>query len=128
MTKNNIILTITLLSLSISLLYFLTKKSEGKTEIYAKETKTTYSFGASFNSAKMPRITSYLNNYLAPEGTFDVNQNFDKEIVLKDKTIFQLETSAGEITIKADKRNNAVHSLERIRKMCVDIKDLIAQQ
>ncbi|MDR6564398.1 MULTISPECIES: hypothetical protein [unclassified Arcicella] len=127
MTKNNIILTITLLSLSIGLLYFLTKKSEGKTEIYVKETKKTYSFGASFNPTKMPRITSYLNNYLASEGGFNISQNFDEEIVLKDKTTFQLETSAGEITITADKRNNAVLSIERIRKMGLEIKDLIAQ-
>lgn len=113
MKKLTLTITVTLVILGCCLVFFLTKKGNGRTSVSVKDAETSYTFTASFNPGLMPKVTRYADSCA--------------NVLRKEKTSFHIKTSTGELAVAADKQLNSSGEMEHIKKMCNGIKDIVIQ-
>lgn len=86
-----------------------------------------YEMDASFKRSQTHTVQAYLNNNLLyGNEQWHRNNEVEKEITLDDKTTFYMDAHPGELRIKIDRSENSEESFERIKQVCEDIKDLLA--
>ena len=86
-----------------------------------------YEMDASFQRKQTHAVQVYLNDNLLVNGSeWHRNDEVEKEITLDDNTTFYIDASPGELRIKIDKTENSEQSCEKLRQVCEDIKDLLA--
>jgi hypothetical protein len=111
MKKTPYILTLILLSLSIGLFFFLTKKPTGTITVSQKQDEDRYTFGASFPEVYTPKVKSYMDSCA--------------DLLRKDQLEFRIQTSSGELEITAEKSLNSPADIARIENMCRGIETVI---
>ena len=86
-----------------------------------------YEMDAAFRRNQTYAVQVYLNDHLLNKGTkLSRNDFVDKEITLDDKTTFYINSNPGSLHIKIDKTENSEESCERIRVVCEDLKEILA--
>jgi hypothetical protein len=95
--------------------------------ISVSEDDEAYTFSANYNKANTARVESYINKCIRPDRLGNSADDYvDVTTSLPDKTQFYIKESPGRLKIKLDKRKNTTASYNRIKKMCEDIKQLLA--
>ena len=86
-----------------------------------------YEMDAAYQRKQSHKVEVYLNDHLLNKGTkLSRNDFVDKEITLDDKTTFYINSNPGSLHIKIDKTENSEESCERIRVVCEDLKEILA--
>jgi len=99
----------------------------GDISIKVSDSDDEYKFVAHFDKSRTRDVQRFINISIRPNGLFsgeDDRLNVDTK--LQDGTAFKVQESPGELTIKIDKEDNSVASVQRIRKMCEGIKKVLA--
>jgi hypothetical protein len=84
-----------------------------------------YEMDASFNRNKTHAVQVYLNEHLLNNRVAFRNRD-DEEITLDDNTTIYITTHPGQVSIKIDKEENSEESCEKVRRVCEDLKDIVA--
>lgn len=87
------------------------KKSSGRTSVFVEESKTRFICKASYHPSLTEKVERYLNT--------------QTDLLLKDKAIFRINSSEGELSLKADKALNSPIAMAHIRKVCDSIPSLV---
>lgn len=113
-----------LLALSILLFSGCSKKQDVK--ITETDSEQGYWFVADYNEEETVPMQQLMNQTLKPNRIFvDHEDPIDKEIRLADGTIFHLKSTPGDLSIHIDKKNNSVAALDKVKKMCSEIRKLV---
>ena len=102
-----------LLLLCVCFACFIQNQQKGKAVFSIKDSKTNYTFKASFNSHITPKVTRYMDSCA--------------NILRKENANFRITTSEGSLLITADKQANSATAISLIKKMCQDIGDMLIQ-
>jgi hypothetical protein len=86
-----------------------------------------YEMDASYRKNQTHKVRAYLNEHLLNNtvATFK-SKSMDEEITLDDNTTFYINSYPGELKIKIDKTENSDESFEKVRQVCEDLKDILA--
>ena len=86
-----------------------------------------YEMDASYRKNQTQKVTAYLNEHLLSSSVVLVkNKSMDEEIILDDNTTFYINSYPGELRIKIDKTENSQASCEKVKQVCEDLKDMLA--
>ena len=86
-----------------------------------------YEMDASYGKHQTHQVRAYLNEHLLSSDAVSFrSKSIDEEITLEDNTKFYINSHPGELTIKIDKTENSPESCEKIRLVCEDLKDILA--
>lgn len=86
-----------------------------------------YEMEASYRKNQTHKVRAYLNEHLFSNSVVLVkNKSMDEEIILDDNTTFYINSYPGELRIKMDKTENSEASCEKVRQVCEDLKDMLA--
>ena len=83
---------------------------------------------ADYKRSQTHAVQVYLNDHLL-NGQVKLKRNdyVDREITLDDKTTFHINSNPGSLNIRIDKTENSEEQCERIRVVCEDLKEILAQ-
>ena len=82
---------------------------------------------ASYRKTQTHKVRAYLNEHLLNKSVVSFkNKSMDEEITLDDNTTFYINSYPGELRIKIDKTENSDESFEKVRQVCEDLKDILA--
>lgn len=124
MKKTYLILAIGVLA-AIASFPFLKKEMNGDNiSISVKESTDEYKFSADFNENQSKKVQQFMDDFL-DQNTFS-NAEIDADITLDDRTKFHIKLHPGEVKIKLNKRENSLESYQKIKKMGVGIKQILA--
>lgn len=77
------------------------------------------------NQAHMVQV--YLDEHLLNNNFVSFkNEPVDEEITLDDQTTFYINAYPGELKIKIDKTENSEESYEKVKQICEDLRDRLA--
>jgi len=93
--------------------FFFQNKRKGETVLSIKDTKTGYTFKASFYQGSTPEVTRYMDSCTA--------------ILRNENANYRIKISDGDLTITADRRANSAIATAHIKKMCRGISDVLIQ-
>lgn len=79
---------------------------------------------ASFNRNKNHAVRVYLDEHLLNNGGALKTTG---EIILDDNTTFYINAYPGELRIKIDKRENSEESCARVKQICEELKEILAE-
>lgn len=100
----------------------------GGTTVAITESHYVYEFSATFNKKKTGEIQQYINQSVRPDNIFESSRDrVNITTTLQDHTKFQVKASPGELRIRMNKEENTPESVERIKKMCEEIKTIIGR-
>jgi hypothetical protein len=86
-----------------------------------------YEMDASYRKNQTYKVRAYLNEHLLNKSSVSFkSKSMDEEITLDDNTTFYINSYPGELRIKIDKTENSDESFEKIRQVCEDLKDILA--
>ena len=86
-----------------------------------------YEMDADYKRSQTHAVQVYLNDHLLNgEVKLKRNDYVDREITLDDKTTFHINSNPGSLNIRIDKTENSEESCERIRVVCEDLKEILA--
>ena len=108
------IIMVILLSLCICVGFFLMKNPAGEIRVSERHDRSSFTFTASFPAALMPKVETYMDSCAS--------------LLRQDHLDFRIQTSTGELEIKADKKRNAPTGIVRIEKMCQGISAVIIRK
>jgi len=98
------------------------------TSITIKESENIYSLVAYFPVEQTARIKRYINSCISESEFFTPgNDPVDITADLKDNTRFRIKSKNGKLLIELKKSENTEASLQRIKKMCEGIKQVLAE-
>ncbi|HQW83021.1 MAG TPA: hypothetical protein PK987_01095 [Ferruginibacter sp.] len=122
--KKNIFVVLPLL---IFILIFSSCFNHHNLSVYISDDKNDYEMDASFQKRQTHAVQKYLNaNLLAFENEWHKYDLINKEVTLNDNTTFFIDAAPGALRIKIDKEENSEQAYEKIRQVCEEIKDLLA--
>lgn len=99
------------------------------TSVSVTDTESKYEFAASYPRNKTERVQVFINNELSPNRIFgSVGNAVELNTILTDQTRIQLKSREGKIQIRLNKSENSPASLERIKKLCEGIKQVLVEQ
>lgn len=93
--------------------------------ISTSDDEDDYEMDASFNRNKNHAVQVYLNEHLLNNRTSFRNWD-DEEITLDDQTTFYIDSRPGQLRIRIDKAKNSEESLEKVRRACEELKEILA--
>src|SRR5215217_2469894 len=100
-----------------------------RTNITVSEDNNVYRMTAKFDANKTKGIQDYIDQCLEKHGHISfVNSRTDASITLHDKTTFYIKSKPGNLEIKLNKKENAVSSYNKIKKMCEGVKSIIQKK
>jgi hypothetical protein len=86
-----------------------------------------YEMDASYRKHQTHKVRAYLNEHLLNKSTVSFKtRSMDEEITLEDNTTFYINSYPGELRIKIDKTENSAESFEKVKQVCEDLKDILA--
>ncbi|MEO7308239.1 MAG: hypothetical protein ABIR78_10970 [Ferruginibacter sp.] len=86
-----------------------------------------YEMEASYRRSQTHAVQVYLNDHLINSSSRSFkNRSIDDEITLDDKTTVYINSHPGELRIKINKTQNSEESCERVREICEELKDILA--
>lgn len=86
-----------------------------------------YEMDASYRKNQTHKVRAYLNEHLLNRSVVSFKtRSMDEEITLDDNTTFYINSHPGELRIKIDKTENSDESFEKVRQVCEDLKDILA--
>lgn len=86
-----------------------------------------YEMEALYKRSQTHAVQVYLDEHLISNSLVSFkNQPVDEEVTLDDNTTFYINSSPGELNIKINKRNNSEESCEKLKQVCEDLKDILA--
>jgi hypothetical protein len=86
-----------------------------------------YEMDASYKRNQTHAVQVYLDEHLVNNSIISFrNEDMDEEVTLDDKTAFYIKSNPGELRIKIDKNKNSEESCEKVRQICEDLKDILA--
>lgn len=86
-----------------------------------------YEMDASYRKNQTHKVRAYLNEHLLSSSVVLVkNTSMDEEIILDDNTTFYINSYPGELRIKIDKTENSQASCEKVKQVCEELKDILA--
>ena len=95
--------------------------------ISVSDDEDEYEMDASYRKNQTHRVRAYLNEHLLNKSVVSFkNRSMDEEITLDDNTTFYINSYPGELRIKIDKTENSDESFEKVRQVCEDLKDILA--
>lgn len=87
-----------------------------------------YEMDASYSKRQARAIRIYLNDHLLHNNiVLHKNNSVDEEITLDDNTTFYINSYPGEFRIKIDKRENSEESCARLKQICEELKEILAE-
>ncbi len=87
-----------------------------------------YQMEASYRRDQTHEVRTYLNEHLLKNSSVSFkSKSMDEEITLEDNRKFYINSQPGELKIKVDKTENSGESCERIKEVCEDLKNLLAE-
>ncbi len=98
------------------------------TKVSLTESKTDLSFSAKFPERKTASVQEFINDQLEHKSTFNTyNSEVEGTITLNDQTTFKLTSKAGKLEINFNKAENNEGSVQRIKKLCEGVKEVLAK-
>ncbi len=85
-----------------------------------------YEMDASYQKNKTHAVQVYLNDHLLNHRLSVKNRWKDEEITLDDNTKVYLNSYPGKLRIKIDKTENSEESCEKVRQVCEELKEILA--
>src|SRR4029453_2840262 len=102
--------------------------SNNPVHIQISESEHYYKLLAHFNKGKTLDVDAFMDYKIGRRRNMSfVHARIDGKIALDDHTIFYIRKYPGYLQIKLDKEENSVEAYQRIKSMCEDIKEVIAQ-
>lgn len=129
MKYSNLFIILCLLSFAFCFPYLKKELNGDNIKISRTETQEGFTFTASFNKVKSPKVQAYIDEYLKPMGNFSMkNVEIDATITLDDKSNFYLKTTPGELKIKVEKEETSASNYFKLKRMCESLSDVIAKK
>jgi hypothetical protein len=95
--------------------------------ISVSDDEDEYEMEADYGKNKSHAVQVYLNNHLLTNSNVSIHNGFvDDEVTLDDKTTFYINTNPGELSIRINKNENSEESCERVRQVCEELKQILA--
>ena len=92
------------------------------------ESDDKYTFSANFDERRTSAVNRFVNSSLSPNVLFSGGDDrVASDTKLDDGTTFKLQSSPGELIVKVNKMENSPASVQRIRRMCEGIKEVITE-
>ena len=86
-----------------------------------------YEMEADYGKKQSHAVQVYLNNHLLNNSRVSIQNGFvDDEITLDDQTTFYINTNPGELDIRINKNDNSEESCERVKQICEELKQILA--
>jgi hypothetical protein len=96
-------------------------------DVTLTEDERKYEMNAAYHPNQTARVQRFIQSQLQPATIFkNTNSDVDVNAVLSDDTKLYIKSNKGSLQIKLNKEDNSEASYYRIKKMCEDVKDLIA--
>lgn len=87
-----------------------------------------YEMDASYSKKQSHAVRVYLNDHLLDKRiVLHKNRYVDEEVTLEDNTTFYINAYPGELRIKIDKRENSEESCEKVKQICEELKEILAE-
>ncbi len=100
---------------------------DGDISITTTDDEDEYEMEASYSRNQTHAVQVYLNEHLISSSNRSFkNRPIDDEITLDDKTTVYINSYPGELRIKINKAKNSDESCERVREICEELKDILA--
>lgn len=115
-------------ALVLLLLFFLSACNgpDGNTSVRVNDSKEHYEFVAKFPAEKTNRVEKFINKTTSPLTLYGPgNDEVDADTKLDDNTSFHIKSGNGRLNIRLNKTQNSEESLERVKKMCEGIKEIL---
>ncbi|MBB6501912.1 hypothetical protein [Pedobacter cryoconitis] len=125
MKKNIFTSSVLILSLAISLIFSSCKGHGDRLKITVNETDTNYEMTASYNEDKTPKVEQYLSQYVPQTAIFKPGHPSEIRVTLADKSEFNIKSTPGELRINLDKKLNTKTSLNNIKRISKELKDIL---
>lgn len=95
--------------------------------ISVSDDEDEFEMDADYGRNKSHKVQVYLNNHLLSNSGVSIRNGFvDDEVTLDDKTIFYINSNPGELSIRINKNENSEESCERVREVCEELKQILA--
>jgi hypothetical protein len=95
--------------------------------ITVSDDEDEYEMDALYRKNQTHKVRAYLNEHLLNKSVVSFkNKSMDEEITLDDNTTFYINSYPGELRIKIDKTENSAESFEKVKQVCEDLKDILA--
>ena len=95
--------------------------------ISVSDDEDEYEMEADYRRNQSHAVQVYLNNHLLTNSNVSIHNGFvDDEVTLDDKTTFYINTNPGELNIRINKNENSEESCERVRQVCEELKQILA--
>ncbi|MGN6618533.1 MAG: hypothetical protein ACTHJ5_15275 [Ilyomonas sp.] len=97
-------------------------------DITVSEDEEVFKMTAHYYPEKTKQVHEFLDKYFLDKTNFSfTNSYIDERITLNDHTTFYLKTRPGNFGIRFEKTKNTSQSYEEVKKMCDEVKNIIAQ-
>jgi hypothetical protein len=96
-------------------------------DVTLTEDERKYEMNAAYHPNQTTRVQRFIQSQLQPATIFrNVNSDVDINAILNDDTKLYIKSNSGSLQIRLNKEDNSEASYYRIKKMCEDVKDIIA--
>jgi hypothetical protein len=125
MKKNAVLIVLGLVILSMMSSCF--HLHHDNISISVSDDEDEYEMQADYRKKQSHAVQVYLNNHLLNNSGVSIHNGFvDDEITLDDKTTFYINTNPGELNIRINKNENSEESCERVKQICEELKQILA--
>jgi hypothetical protein len=122
----NKLMTGLLVLLSIAL--FISCRGRGDTSVSIYDSEDIYSLTATYPDYKTERVEQFMNRAMR-NSLFNSGDNvIDALTVLDDQTRLHIKSESGRLKLRFDKRQNTDSALQRMKKMCQGIKNVLTER
>lgn len=94
--------------------------------VSVSESEDEYKFSADYDESDTREVQQHINRTLAPNVVFSGDGDQVVHTKLQDGTFLKVKSSPGELEIKVNKKENSPASVQRIRDMCMSLKEIVA--
>ena len=95
--------------------------------ISVSDDEDEYEMEADYRKNQSHAVQVYLNNHLLNNSSVSIRNGYvDDEITLDDKTTFYINTNPSELSIRINKNKNSEESCERVKQICEELKQILA--
>jgi hypothetical protein len=96
-------------------------------EIAISDDDDEYEMEALYKRNQTRTVQVYLDEHLLNNSTVSFKRRtIDEEVTLDDNTTVYINSNPGNLSIKIDKSKNSAESCERVKQVCEELKDILA--
>ncbi len=96
-------------------------------EITISDDDDEYEMEALYKRNQTRTVQVYLDENLLNNSTVSFKRRtIDEEVTLDDNTTVYINSNPGNLSIKNDKTKNSAESCERVKQVCEELKDILA--